>query len=146
MDDAQRARLVAHGALVFLLGMVAGFPFALVILGSAVPGDVRGWHMAHLDGILNGIMLFVVAAIGPTLRLTVGERQVLVLSLLVTAWGNIVASLMGPLFAARGLTLFGGSTANSIMYVLFLVAVVTVFVAAWLIFRGARARLAEIAG
>ena len=146
MDDAQRARLVAHGALVFLFGMLAGFPFTLVILGQAVPGDVRGWHMAHLEGILNGLMLFAVVAISPNLRLTLGERRVLVRALLITAWGNVVASLLGPLFDARGLTLFGGSVANNVMFLLFLAAVVAVLVASWLIFRGARARLVAVGG
>jgi hypothetical protein len=68
------------------------------------------------------------------------QERLLVLTVLVTAWGNIVASLIGPIFGARGLE-FGGSVANSVMYLLFMIAVVTVIVACVLVFRGARARM-----
>ena len=32
MSDRWQSTMIAHGALVFLVGMVAGFPFAFVIL------------------------------------------------------------------------------------------------------------------
>jgi hypothetical protein len=52
--------------------MVAGFPFAFVLLQKVVlwpfpaldwapPGDVRAWRMAHLEGILNGLTLIAIA-------------------------------------------------------------------------------------
>ena len=56
MSDRLRSLMVGHGALVFLVGMAAGFPFAFVILGKVVlwpfpgaldwtgPGDVRAWR------------------------------------------------------------------------------------------------------
>jgi hypothetical protein len=64
MSPRLQSTMVAHGALVFLAGMAAGFPFAFVLLQKGVlwplpaldwtpPGDVRGWRMAHLEGILN---------------------------------------------------------------------------------------------
>jgi len=138
--------LVGHGALVFLVGLVAGFPFAMLEIHAAtvdatsgpppVPGDVRGWRMAHLEGVLNGLTCFAGAAVGPYLHLSARAYRILFWSLVVTAWGNTIASLMGPLFGGRGLV-FGGSIANSIMYLLFLVAVVTVALAMGLIVRGA---------
>jgi hypothetical protein len=57
----------------------------------------------------------------------------------VTAWGNVVASVIGPLSGGRGLE-FGGGVANSVMYLLFVAAVVAVLVAMWLVFRGASRR------
>ena len=149
MSARLQSLLIANGALVFLVGLAAGFPFAFVVLGKIVlwpipgalewqmPGDVRAWRMAHLEGILNGLTLFAVAAIGPRLTLSARAHAVLAWSLVVTAWGNIVASLIGPMFGGRGLE-FGGGTANSLMYVLFVVAVGAVIVAMVLVFRGAR--------
>ncbi len=55
----------------------------------------------------------------------------------MTAWGNIIASFIGPLFGGRGLVI-GTSVSNTLMYVLFVVAVITIIVAMCLIFRGAR--------
>jgi hypothetical protein len=140
--------LVVHGALVFIVGLIAGFPFALLEIhamsldasGSPppVPGDVRGWRMAHLEGVLNGLTCFAGVAVGPYLRLSARGYTILAWSLVVTAWGNMIASLIGPLLGGRGLV-FGGSVSNSIMYLLFVVAVVTIALAMGLIFRGARA-------
>ncbi len=155
MDERQQARLTAHGALVFLLGMVAGFPFAFAILGRValwplniqwvVPGEPRAWHMAHLEGILNGVMLFAIAAVGPRLRLDASRQRLLATSLLVTAWGNMIASLIAPFFGVRGLEL-GGGVANTVVFLLFMIAIVTVFIALGLVYRGARSTMTAAGG
>ncbi|TMA82397.1 MAG: hypothetical protein E6J72_02865 [Deltaproteobacteria bacterium] len=149
MRERLQASMIVHGAVVFVIGLLAGFPFAFVILGKIalwplpgtadvhLPGDVRGWHMAHLEGILNGLTLFAVAAIMPQLRLGETGLKLVAWTLIITAWGNIVASVIGPLFGARGLE-FGGSVANSLMYVLFVIAIVTVLIAFAVVIRGAR--------
>ena len=151
MSEELRGRLVFHGALVFLLGLLAGFPFAFFELGKlslwpmpgevtvSLPGDVRAWRMAHLEGILNGLTLFAVAGVWNHLRLGQRQQSVLAWFLLVTAWGNAVASLIGPISGGRGLE-FGGGIANSIMYLLFVAAVAAVIAAMILIAVGARRR------
>ncbi len=150
MPARLQARLIAHGALVFALGLLAGFPFGFLILGRislwpipgaltvSLPGDLRAWRMAHLEGILNGLVLFAVAGLGPRLVLSEAQHARLTWLLVITAWGNVIASCIGPLFGGRGLE-FGGSVANSLMYLLFVVAVVAVLWAMVLIYRGARA-------
>jgi hypothetical protein len=144
-----QSSMIAHGALVFIVGLLAGFPFAFVVLGKIVlwpipgaihwqmPGNVRGWHMAHLEGILNGLMLFAVAAILPRLRLGETGLRTVAWGLIITAWGNMIASVIGPMFGGRGLE-FGGSVTNSLMYLLFVLAIATVILAIALVFRGAR--------
>ncbi|TMA35991.1 MAG: hypothetical protein E6J79_14070, partial [Deltaproteobacteria bacterium] len=115
MEERLRALLVANGALVFMVGLLAGFPFAFVIVGRVVlwplpgalevhlPGDVRGWRMAHLEGILNGLTLIAVAGVASWLALGPRVQRVLAWLLIVTAWGNVVASVVGPTFGGRGL-------------------------------------------
>jgi len=140
MNHRLRSLLVAHGALVFLVGMLAGFPFAMVLLAGAdtppVPGDVRAWRMAHLEGVLNGLTLIGVAGVGRDIVLTQRAQVLLFWSLVITAWGNMIASTIGPLFGGRGLA-FGGGVANSVMYLLFMAAVVAVIVAMVVMVRGA---------
>lgn len=154
MSDRLRSLLLAHGALLFLAGMLAGFPFAFHVLGRVelwpipgsldiqMPGDYRGWRMAHLEGILNGLLLIGVAAAGGQLRL--GERATrwVVGSLAVCGWGNVVASFIAPLAGVRGLS-FTGFGWNSVVFLLFMVAIVAVFVAMPLVARGAWARYRE---
>jgi hypothetical protein len=138
MSERWRALLVAHGALVFLLGLAAGIPYGLVLIGWAFPGDDRGWRMAHLEGVLNGILLIAVAAAGGQLRLSERAQRWLAWGLVATAWGNAVASVLAPLFEVRGLQA-GGSFANTLVWLLFMLAVVAVVVAMVLVARGALA-------
>ena len=150
MTDRDRRTLVAHGAIVFLLGMAAGFPFAFEILGRIelwpvpgsvevdMPGDYRGWRMAHLEGVLNGLLLIGVAAVGPLLTLGPRGTSWVVKGLLVCAWGNIIASWIGPLSETRGLA-FTGISWNSLVYLLFVAAIVGVLGAMVAVAAGARA-------
>ena len=148
MSERLQSLLVAHGALIFLVGLAAGFPFAFNILGSIelwpipgsldiqIPGDYRGWRMAHLEGILNGLLLIGVAAVGARLRLSDRAARWVVWGLIVCGWGNAVASVIGPIAGVRGLS-FTGLGWNTIVFLLFMVAIVAVVVAMWLVFRGA---------
>ncbi|MCP5065570.1 MAG: hypothetical protein GY946_03310 [bacterium] len=149
MTEQDRRTLVAHGALIFLVGLMAGFPFAFEILGRAElwpipggidfdpPGDLRGWKMAHLEGILNGMLLFAVAAVAPLLTLGSRGAAWVTKGLLVCAWGNIIASWIGPLSGTRGLA-FSGVSWNSLVYLLFVAAIVGVVGAMVAIYAGAR--------
>ena len=148
MNPRLGSRLVFHGALVFLVGLAAGFPFAFEILqrfelwplpwvvAFDPPGDLRAWRMAHLEGILNGVVLFTIAGLGDRVLLSRRAEAWTYYSLLVAAWGNTVASTLSPLFDARGLT-FGGFW-NSVSYVLFVAAIFAVVIALVLLARGAR--------
>ena len=150
MNKRYQSIMIANGAAVFLVGLLAGFPFAYVLIEKIVlwpipgeidwkpPGDVRGWRMAHLEGILNGITLIAVAAVGDRLILTARAQAIVAWGLIITAWGNIAASVIGPIFGGRGLE-FGGGAANSLMYLLFILAIGTVITAMALVLRGALA-------
>lgn len=154
MTDRLQSLLVAHGALIFLVGMIVGFPFAFHILGRIelwpipgsidiqIPGDYRGWRMAHLQGILNGLLLMGIGVLGSRLRLTDRAAQWLVRGLLVCGWGNMTASIIGPLAGARGLA-FTGFEWNSLVFLLFAAAIAGIFVSMWLVFRGAWTRYRE---
>ena len=147
MNERDQRTLIRHGALVFLAGLAAGFPFAIEILGRFdlwpvsieidMPGDYRGWRMAHLEGVLNGMLLIGVAAIGPLLKLGPRGAAWVTKGLLVCAWGNIIASWIGPLTETRGLALapFGW---NSLVFLLFMAAVVGVIGAMTSVYLGSR--------
>jgi hypothetical protein len=138
MDERRRRQLVFHGAVSIFLGLLAGFPFALVILGQ-MDGDLRAWRMAHLEGVLNGILLWAAAGGAPVLRLSQRSQRILVWSLVIVAYGNTIASILGATAGERGLEP-GGSPANMTVYVLFMVAVVAVFVATAFVAAGSRSR------
>jgi uncharacterized membrane protein len=136
VDERVRDRLVFHGAVVILLGLAAGFPYGLVVTGSLVSSE-RAWRMAHLEGVLNGLLLLAVAGVSGRLALTERRAAILAWSLVVTAYGNLIASVLAATANVRGLAP-GGSLANTITYLLFMVAVVAVVMALVLVAHGAR--------
>jgi hypothetical protein len=135
--DLQR-RLAFHGAANILLGLLAGFPYAMVVTGSLVASE-RAWRMAHLEGLTNGLLIFGVAGLIPVLHLGAGALRALAACLVFTAYANTVASILGASTNARGLAI-GGSVANTVVFLLFSVAIVTIFVAVGLVMQGGRGR------
>ena len=132
---ARPETMIFHGAVVILLGLLAGFPYALVVTGSLASSE-RAWRMAHLEGVLNGLLVIAVAAVWDRLALDGRKRDVLVWSLVLMAYGNVVASVIGATFSVRGLGP-GGSPSNTLVYVIFMAAVVGVVVGFGLVAEGA---------
>ncbi len=140
MNDIQKL-LVGHGALVMWVGFLVGFGFAFFLLGRIelwpipgsiefqLPGSYDAWRMAHLEGVQNGLMLWIVAMVMPIVPIgSIGARR-LAWAFIITAWANAIASTMDPLFPeSRGLT-FGGTLTNSFAYLLFVLGIVAVMTA-----------------
>jgi len=78
MDESAPARVVFHGALVLLLGLLCGIPFAQVLAGGGDPELARAWRVAHVGIVAGGILGI---ATGPALRhvapvlLAIGARR-----------------------------------------------------------------------
>lgn len=133
MPTRHHALLIGHGALIFILGLVAGVPFvwAIADAASGAPEAVeslRAWRMAHLEGTLNGMMMFAVAAAAKQLTISDTQSNLITWGLIVTGWGNIIASFVSGLTGGRGLS-FTGLDWNSLTFTLFSAAIVGVIVA-----------------
>lgn len=139
MELRWRARMVLHGTLVVGIGLLAGLPYALVLTG-ALAGEERAWRMAHLEGVLNGLLVLAVAAAGDALVLSSRAQAVLAVSLIGMAYANVLASIVGASFGVRGLSA-AGPPANTVVYLLFWLAIVGVFVGLGCAAVGARRRL-----
>ena len=159
---AQRA-LIKHGALNFAMGLLAGFPYTLVIfrdhakewsaaeqawlandmvgkmipaMYSLAPGTERAWKMAHLEGIMNGLMCFIVSSVMPVLdKLSGAELDQLSMSLVITGYGNTIASVIAAYFSVRGFA-SAGSVPNLAANGLFTVAIGTILNSVRLIVKG----------
>lgn len=142
--------LFRHGGMVMLFGFAAGFGFLFFLLGAVelwpipgkiayqLPGSDKAWRMTHMEGVINGLMLWLLAAVVPAMDLTVRQAQRICRALIVTAWCFPIASLFDALFPdSRGLR-FGGPVTNLIPFFLFYAgilvlvwAVVSVVAAHW---------------
>tara|TARA_R110002110_G_scaffold165930_19_gene366381 strand:- start:297 stop:743 length:447 start_codon:yes stop_codon:yes gene_type:complete len=148
MNRNMQMLLVGNGALVFLAGMLAGFPYASVLVASVDPGtatmwpgDLRAWKMAHLEGALNGMLMIAVGAAMAQAAMTARVQSIIVWGLIVTGWGNIVASFVSAMTGGRGLG-FTGADWNTVTFTLFMVAILGVVAAmiavAWAAFTSRR--------
>ncbi len=133
--------MLFHGVVVIVLGLLAGIPFAFVISGDLV-GSVRAWRMAHLEGVLNGLVVMAVAAGGGVMSLSAGQQRWLAAGLIVAAYGNVVASIVGASFGVRGLTPTL-PLSNLFVFWLFTLAIVGVFLGLGLAAWGVRRWLLE---
>ena len=139
MEMRWRAHMVLHGALVVVIGLLAGLPYAFVLTG-AMAGEERAWKMAHLEGVLNGLMLVAVGAAGDAIALSKRQSRWLEWSLIVAAYGNVLGATLGAISGERGLAP-EGPLANFAVYALFMVAVVAVLAGLGLAAVGAFRRL-----
>lgn len=138
MVDTYVRKMVFHGAAVIWIGLMAGFPFGLAIMGR-IEGDLRAWHMAHMEGILNGLMTFAAAGVLKVLSIDERRLPLYAWSFIVAAWGNIVASIIAAIVHQRGLEL-ALPFSNLVVFTLFVIGVVAVLVGLYLMMRGAQER------
>ena len=121
--------LVANGALVLLAGFVIGFPYGVSVVhalaGDALTGpfgDTRAWHMAHLEGVLNGMLMLAAAAAARSLPLGVRGAGIVFWGLVAAGWTNVVASTISALTGGRG-TSITGLDWNTLDYALFMLGI-----------------------
>ena len=74
LSERKRALLVLNGIGLLISSAFSGWLYFFQLLGEIdlwpivrhvdvqVPGEARGWNMAHLEGITNGLLLMVLAA------------------------------------------------------------------------------------
>jgi cytochrome bd-type quinol oxidase subunit 2 len=134
--------LVLHGVIVVLLGLLVGFAYASAITDGWGAEAERAWRTAHLEGLLNGMLVMVLGAAAPRLRLSGAEERWFRLGALATGYGNVVAATLAAVSGSRGLAP-GGPLANWAVFALFSVAIVGVLVALILAVRGAARVLRE---
>jgi hypothetical protein len=129
-------RLVLHGIIIVFLGLAAGFPFVTAVQ-SGTAENVRAWRMAHMEGVLNGLLLLAIAGVGSRLALDARKQAIAFWGLIITGYGNIIASVVGAATENRGL-LPEGPAANWVVFILFTAGVVMVIVSLALVAYGAR--------
>ena len=96
MQNANR-RLMWHGMLLFLLGLFTGFAephFANVRMGLA----------AHLEGVMNGILLLALGAIWPHVRLGRNARAAAFWTALYSAYANWLFTTLAAIFGSGALS------------------------------------------
>jgi hypothetical protein len=132
MSDNGLRFTALNGLLMILFGMfLAGFPLVWVVVANAysglpaphTSGDYRAWNMAHLEGLLNGMLVLLVALVTRVKPMSAGPERTLIIGLCVGGWGNTVAAFIAPLLGVRGMV-FDSHPANNLVTGVFSIALI----------------------
>ena len=133
MPERLRVLLFLNGFGLMVAAILSGWAWFFSLLGRivlwpipgsieiAIPDDARGWRMAHMEGITQGLMLMSLGLGGIFVAHPPKLHRMLFWSALVTAWLFTIPAMLHPLFGTRGLQFGGGpfrpGLANDILYV-----------------------------
>jgi hypothetical protein len=102
MSQPHRLFMIKHGAIVAFLGALSGLAYTFVITGD-IPGSIRAWHLAHLQGVMTGILIMAVSACVPHLHLDQTKSWILCYSYVVTGYCYSIGPVWGAVFGVRGI-------------------------------------------
>ena len=107
--------VILNGLAVLFIGLVAGVMLVFAMLGGVglwplpimevdVPGTARGWTAAHVGGILNGVMIAVLALLMGQLEMAGKPAFWVGWGLIITGWANTIFYWAGNMSENRGLS------------------------------------------
>ena len=141
-----RLRLILHGGIILLAGLLCGLPTAV----ESLQGDaVRLWHTAHEALIMMGVWMLASTAVVPLVTLPEVEARWLPRCLVAMGYGFLVALILG---SAVGVSPFspGHTPLSMLAFVAAVVGIAGAIFGALLTIRGAAASLragpASVAG
>ncbi len=118
-----RLRLLTHGALIAVIGLISGFGFVFVILesitvwpisldiASTIPGSERGWRVAHVAGVMNGLLMMIAGLALVHAKVSQRAQPWVVWGMVYTGWGNTIffhcANLSNNRALSAGTTKYG---------------------------------------
>lgn len=161
LDAAARGRLLLllHGSIIAIIGLVSGFGLVFAILeaysvwpltipsSAPVPGSEHGWRIAHVAGVMNGMLMMITGLALP--HVAAGRRALawIVGSMIYTGWGNTIFFHCANVSHNRGLsagaTRFGpADLAGTAGYLIGASTIPFTILALVLIAQAARRRLA----
>ncbi len=116
--------------------VLAGFPVIFAV-GREVyhtpqpitlPGSYQAWLMAHVVGLMNGLVVIAVAQATRLKPMTARAERPMLIALVVAGWCNTTGSIAAPLLNVRGIEL-DWDIANNAIVILFGVATLSILYA-----------------
>jgi hypothetical protein len=136
MARTDRLRLIFHGAIVILVGLLAGVPTVV----ESINGELRFWHTAHEALIMIGIFMLAASSPVSVIVLDRRERTFLTWSFVAMGYGFVIALVIGGAVGANAFEP-GDSPVRFTAFVAAVVGIAAAFLATGLTLMGARAAL-----
>jgi hypothetical protein len=160
LSEKRRSLLILNGIGLLIISALTGWLYFFFLLGKIelwpivqdVPADIggtrRGWNMAHLEGITNGLVLIGFATVAQWMKLSPRQQSWLFYSSLTFAWLFTLPAIANAIFDTRGLAFgggpFGPSLANDIIYLTGWPPILAVHIAFPIAFWGAYKHYREL--
>jgi (hydroxyamino)benzene mutase len=128
-NSPTQKKLAAAGAILFSVGMVTGLWSAIALTGRVIVGIPRLALIAHLNGLLGGLWLLVVAWSFDFLRYGENGRGRLALGVGLPAYANWLVTLVASFLGVTGLEYTGNRNNDVVAFLLQALVVVPTLVA-----------------
>lgn len=102
MNDSISRKIIAAGAILFLLGLITGFIIPLL-------ENSRMGLAGHLEGVMNGTFLIAVGAVWTRLILSTGFERTAFWLLLYGTYANWLFVLLAAIFGTSEMTPIAGA-------------------------------------
>jgi hypothetical protein len=103
--------LAFHGAIVLLIGLACGAPYARAVNRSAAPRVVDSWRVAHAALPIGGILMLAVAACLSSFAVAGTVKWVIAGALIVSSYAFCFSLPLAAIVGHRGLS--GGGPASA---------------------------------
>ena len=108
--------MVINGLLVLTVAMLSGFMLMFLLIGGLevwpgrilqipVYGSEAGWVRAHSGGVTNGLLVLIIGAILPNLKLGSFSKKLVCYGFVYVAWSFTIFYWFGNAAGNRALTL-----------------------------------------
>jgi hypothetical protein len=116
-NHSQPARQIAfHAVIVLFLGMVSGLFWGMLMNDAASSiSQQSAWRLAHIEGFANGVLMMLIALSYPLINPQGRSEKIIRIGIVVTGYSNILASMYGGIFDARGLMPSADSTVHDLV-------------------------------
>lgn len=130
-----------HAAIMMFLAFGSGLMIGMVGVGQ-VDGSKADWVLAHMEALINAMLIFAVAACMAKLNLTLAQQKLLAYSLIAMGYCNCLFGLMRGMSGELGYE-FSDSLANNITAAAGMIGVPLAIIAFSLVIIGALTQPAE---
>lgn len=109
----------------------------MFVITGEFPGSFKAWHLAHLQGVMTGIMIIAASSVVTLLSLDDRKLRILAFSFVIFGYCYSIGPVFGAVLGVKGLepTLPVG---NLLFYASNTIASLSVLVGLGLIIYGAR--------
>jgi len=153
LSKRQKAILLLHGFITIIIGFLGGFVWLIALAGYlelwpfprldfSIPDTKELYRNAHTGPITNGMLVLIVVAISPLLKLKPVATKFLTFGAIAMLWGNTIGYSTSPYTSNRGLTP-SGPFIDVLCYGSFYIAVLGAFTLVGLCISGAYQTLKE---